>query len=135
MDWTGFDSKQRHTQRLDTGSGNYTASDAHVKQQRREADHSPTSSAQADSACVFVEWCLIKYRDNFTITGSSWLIRNKKLLWQPSLLLALQWYKLTTNLSDVAQKQDRMSYHLRRDNMFRVVSAHTTKGKARNYVP
>jgi hypothetical protein len=46
-----------------------------VKRPRREADHSPPSSAEVKRIrgaipplpqYVFVEWCLVKHRDNFT---------------------------------------------------------------------
>jgi hypothetical protein len=45
-----------------------------VKQPGREADHSPPSSAEVKNAgsytstpqYVFMEWCLVKRRDNFT---------------------------------------------------------------------
>jgi hypothetical protein len=45
-----------------------------VKRPRREADHSPPSSAEVKNAWsytstppyVFIAWCLVKHRDNFT---------------------------------------------------------------------
>jgi hypothetical protein len=47
-----------------------------VKRPRREADHSPPSSAEVKNAWsytstpqyVFMAWCLVKHRDNFTFT-------------------------------------------------------------------
>jgi hypothetical protein len=47
-----------------------------VKRPRREADHSPPSSARIKNAWnytstaqyFFMAWCLVKYRDNFTVT-------------------------------------------------------------------
>jgi hypothetical protein len=47
-----------------------------VKRPGREADHSPPSSAEVEecvelylhSQYVFMAWCLVKYRDNFTFT-------------------------------------------------------------------
>jgi hypothetical protein len=47
-----------------------------VKRPRREADHSPASSAEVKDAgtytstppYVFMAWCLVKHRYNFTIT-------------------------------------------------------------------
>jgi hypothetical protein len=47
-----------------------------VKRPRREADHSPPSNAEVKTAwsytstpqSVYVAWCLVKYRDNFTCT-------------------------------------------------------------------
>jgi hypothetical protein len=45
-----------------------------VKRPEREADHSPPSSAEVENAWsyistpqyVFIAWCLVKQRDNFT---------------------------------------------------------------------
>jgi hypothetical protein len=45
-----------------------------VKRRGREADHSPPSSAEVKNAWsytstpqyVFMKWCLVKHRDNFT---------------------------------------------------------------------
>jgi hypothetical protein len=45
-----------------------------VKQPGREADHSPPSSAEVKNVCtipplhlyVFMSWCFVKHRDNFT---------------------------------------------------------------------
>jgi hypothetical protein len=47
-----------------------------IKRPGREADHSPPSSAEVKNAWsytstlqyVFIAWCLVKYRDNFTFT-------------------------------------------------------------------
>jgi hypothetical protein len=47
-----------------------------VKRTGREADHSPPSSAEVNNAWrytftpqyVFIAWCLVKHRDNFTFT-------------------------------------------------------------------
>jgi hypothetical protein len=47
-----------------------------VKRPKREADHSPPSSADVKNAWsfistpqyVFMAWCLVKHRDNFTFT-------------------------------------------------------------------
>jgi hypothetical protein len=48
-----------------------------VKRPGREADHSPPSSAEVKNAWnytstltdyVFMAWCLVKHRDNFTLT-------------------------------------------------------------------
>jgi hypothetical protein len=47
-----------------------------LKRPGREADHSPPSSAEVKNAWsytstpqyVFVAWCLVKHRDNFTFT-------------------------------------------------------------------
>jgi hypothetical protein len=48
-----------------------------VKRPAREADHSPPSSAEVKNAWsynstpqyVFIAWCLVKHRDNFTFTS------------------------------------------------------------------
>jgi hypothetical protein len=48
-----------------------------VKLPGREADHSPPSSAEVKNAWsytstspfVFIAWCLVKYRDNFTFNS------------------------------------------------------------------
>jgi hypothetical protein len=48
-----------------------------VKRPGRRADHSPPSIAEVKNACsytstpqyVFMAWCLVKHRDNFTFTG------------------------------------------------------------------
>jgi hypothetical protein len=45
-----------------------------VKRQGHESDHSPPSSAEVKNVCnytstpqyVFIAWCLVKHRDNFT---------------------------------------------------------------------
>jgi hypothetical protein len=45
-----------------------------VKRPRREADHTPPSSTEVNNAWsytstplyVYMEWCLVKHRDNFT---------------------------------------------------------------------
>jgi hypothetical protein len=47
-----------------------------VKQPGREADHSPSSSAEVKKVwrytstpqSIFMAWCLVKHRDNFTFT-------------------------------------------------------------------
>jgi hypothetical protein len=47
-----------------------------IKQPGHEANHSPPSSAEVENAWshtstpqyVFMAWCLVKYRDNFTFT-------------------------------------------------------------------
>jgi hypothetical protein len=48
-----------------------------VKRPGRKSDHSPPSSAEGQeclcvilplSHCVFMAWCLVKHRDNFTFT-------------------------------------------------------------------
>jgi hypothetical protein len=47
-----------------------------VKQLGREADHSPPASSKVKNACsytstpqyIFMAWCLVKHRDNFTFT-------------------------------------------------------------------
>jgi hypothetical protein len=48
-----------------------------VKRSGREADHSPPSSAEVKNVCraipplpqyVFMAWCLVKHRYNFTFT-------------------------------------------------------------------
>jgi hypothetical protein len=41
-----------------------------VKRPRREADHSPPSSAEVKNA--FMSWCLVKHRDNFTFCIHEW---------------------------------------------------------------
>jgi hypothetical protein len=70
--------------RVQNGSGAYPAScpmgtrDSFpgVKWQGREADNSPSSSAEVQNAWsytstpqyVFMAWCLVKHRDDFTFT-------------------------------------------------------------------
>jgi hypothetical protein len=52
-----------------------------VKQPGREADHTPASNAEVKNAWsytsilqyIFMAWCLIKHRDNFTFTFTSYL--------------------------------------------------------------
>jgi len=54
-----------------------------IKRPGREADHSPTSSAEDKNAWsytstpyyVFTAWCLVKHRDNFTFSFN-FTIRN-----------------------------------------------------------
>jgi hypothetical protein len=51
-----------------------------VKQLRHEADHSPPSSAEVENVwsytstpqCVFIAWCLVKHRDNFTFIDAAY---------------------------------------------------------------
>jgi hypothetical protein len=53
------------------------------KRPRRESDHSPQSSAEVKNAwsytstpqCVFMAWCLVKHRDNFTFSPFPLLIK------------------------------------------------------------
>jgi hypothetical protein len=48
-----------------------------VKRPGREADHTPSSSAEVKNVCsyistpqyVFMAWCLVKHRNNFTFTS------------------------------------------------------------------
>jgi hypothetical protein len=55
-----------------------------VKRPGRKADHSPPSSAEVKNAWsytstpqyVFMEWCLVKHRDNFTFTFTTILKSN-----------------------------------------------------------
>jgi hypothetical protein len=70
--------------RVQNGSGTHQASNPMgtsgsfpgVKAAGREADHSPQSSAEVKNAWsytstplyVFMAWCLVKHKDNFTFT-------------------------------------------------------------------
>jgi hypothetical protein len=56
-----------------------------VKRPGHEADHSPPSSAEVKNAWsytstpqyVFMAWCLVKHRDNFTFTSNLRVLGNK----------------------------------------------------------
>jgi hypothetical protein len=61
-----------------------------VRRPRREADHSPPSSVEFNTAWnytstpqyVFMTWCLVKHRDNFTFTFTVWVaIRQRRVIW------------------------------------------------------
>jgi hypothetical protein len=54
-----------------------------VKRPGREADHSPPSSAEVSAwSCtctpqyVFMAWCLVKHRDNFTFYNDYTIFKN-----------------------------------------------------------
>jgi hypothetical protein len=73
--------------RIQNGSGAHPASypmgtrnfSLGVKQPGREANHSPPSSVEVKNSwsytstpqCVFMAWCLVKHRDNFSFTLTS----------------------------------------------------------------
>jgi hypothetical protein len=75
--------KFSHHHRVQNGSGSHPASiqwvpgalSLRVKRPGRESDHSPPSSAEVNKAWsytstpqyVFMAWCLVKHRDNFTL--------------------------------------------------------------------
>jgi hypothetical protein len=81
--------------RIQNGSGAHPASypmgtrgfSLGVKRPERKADHSPPSSAEVKNAWsytstpqyVFMAWCLVKQRDNFTFTFRSWLALTNKI--------------------------------------------------------
>jgi hypothetical protein len=65
--------------RVPAGAGKFlfaTASRPEIRRPEREADHSPPFSVNTVNAWkyistpqyVFMEWCLVKHRDNFTFT-------------------------------------------------------------------
>jgi hypothetical protein len=88
MGWTigvlGFDSGGGGAENFQNGSEAHpasypmgaTGSFPRVKRSEREADHSPPSTAEVTNVYgytstpqyVFMAWCLVKYRDNFTFT-------------------------------------------------------------------
>jgi hypothetical protein len=70
----------------------------------READHSPSSSAEVKNAWnytstphyVFMAWCLVKHRDNFTFT----LHQNKNLQHVGSLVRGSGHWAINTRTQD-----------------------------------
>jgi hypothetical protein len=78
-----------------------------------EANHSPPSTAEVKNACscnstlpfVFLAWCLVKYRDNFTYTDTYLILISavSKHFPSPTLFFFVTLFCLCRSLFDVCR--------------------------------